>query len=254
MSQLNRLFERFARRDRMALARLITYLDDGGDPRPVFDALPIEPSHPTCTKVALTGSAGVGKSSLIGALVQHIRGSGKSVAVLMCDPSSARTGGALLGDRVRIEDDPADNELYIRSIATRGGVGGISESAGPIARLLERFGFEVVLIETIGVGQDQVAASDVADLLVLVLTPQSGDEMQWQKAGLMECADLIAINKADLGGADAVARSLHAVANVPVNPVSAETGEGVAHLWAAIEQSAAKQDRSSSSRSGEAGL
>lgn len=216
--------------NRRALSRLISRIDDG-EPA---ESLPAATPPRSALKVAITGSAGVGKSTLIAALVKHLRGEGKRVAVLACDPSSPVTGGALLGDRVRIDEDPHDANLYVRSIATRGSTGGVSETAGPIARLLERFGFEIVLIETIGVGQDQVAAREIADLMLLVITPQSGDEVQWQKAGVVECADLIAVNKADLGGADSAARGVRQVTGVNALPVSGETGQGVAELWSAL--------------------
>lgn len=224
------LLERVDRRERRALAQLITQLDDGLE----LSDLQTAASHRAMV-IGLTGAAGVGKSSLIGALVKHLRSAGRSVAVLMCDPSSPISGGAVLGDRVRIEDDPADEKLFIRSLATRGGPGGLSQATRPIVRLLDRFGFDVILIETIGVGQDQVAVRSIADTVVLVLTPQSGDEMQWQKAGIMECADLIAVNKADLGGAEMIARSLHAITSAPVFPVSAETSAGVGDLWNEID-------------------
>lgn len=219
-------------RDRRTLAKAITYLDDGLDPRPLLDILPESPVA-TLT-IAVTGGAGVGKSTLIAALVKHLRAAGKSVAVLACDPSSPRTGGALLGDRIRMDLDPADAGLYVRSMATRGGHGGLSDQSAPIVELLKRYGFDVVLIETIGVGQDQVAAASLADKTLLVLSPATGDEVQWQKAGLMECAEIIAINKADLGGADIMASTLRQVTGKPTATVTAKTGEGIDQLWRVI--------------------
>src|SRR5262249_20324528 len=139
---------------------------------------------------------------------EHLRGQKLSVAVLACDPQSPITGGALLGDRIRLRLNPADEGLYVRSLSTRGAAGGISSAVGPAIGWLMAFGFDVVIVESVGVGQDQVAIRSVVDTLVLLVTPHTGDEVQWEKAGLIEVADIILVNKSDLPGADRVRQQL----------------------------------------------
>jgi LAO/AO transport system ATPase len=162
--------------------------------------------------------------------------------VLACDPQSPLSGGALLGDRFRMPSRPDDDGVFIRSLATAAKQGAVSRHLPAMVRLLEAFGFDVVLIETAGAGQGDTAARELADVLVLLLQPETGDDLQWEKAGVLEVADIIVIHKADLPGADQAAaqvRSALALAGgptVPVLRVSARTGEGIAALWAAIEQ------------------
>ncbi len=228
------LIERFQRRERRALSEVLTLVESGEAP-----ALPAAPS--AARVVGITGSGGAGKSTLLGALVAHIRHQGLRVAVLACDPQSPLTGGALLGDRIRMKLDPADEGVYFRSFSTRGAMGGISAAVGPAIQWLKAFGFDVILVETVGVGQDQVAVRAVVDTLVLLVTPHSGDEVQWEKAGLIEVADLVVVNKADLPSANRVRQQLMAALSlspgakeVPVLATTATTGDGVAELWAAI--------------------
>lgn len=226
------LLERFASGDRRALARILSRIEDGR-----WDASPPElPALPTV--VGITGSGGAGKSTLVGSLVQHLRASGIRVAVLACDPQSPRSGGSLLGDRIRVEMDPDDDGIFFRSLSTRGAAGGIAPWTRNAIAWLGAFGFEVVLIETVGVGQDQFAVRDFVDVLVLVVTPMSGDEVQWEKAGLIELVDVIAVNKADQPGADRVRQQLHVAlslsedrSDVPILPTVATTGLGVPELW-----------------------
>lgn len=189
--------------------------------------------------VAITGSAGVGKSTLIGKLLEPIRRQGLKVAVLACDPQSPVSGGALLGDRFRMSSTP-DDGVFIRSLPAVSGRGAIAEHLPAMIRLLEAFGFDVVLIETVGAGQGDTAVADLADVVVLLLQPETGDELQWEKAGVLEVADIIAVQKADLPRAEHVAAQVKSALDlsgpraIPVLLVSARTGQGLAELWQAI--------------------
>ncbi|MHB1038375.1 MAG: ArgK/MeaB family GTPase [Pirellulales bacterium] len=232
------ILEGFVRRDRRALAKVLSLVEGHGAPPPP-DGQPVR-----TRVVGITGSGGAGKSTLVGSLVRHVRSLGLSVAVLACDPQSPLTGGALLGDRIRVLFDPRDEQVYFRSLSTRGAPGGISAAVGPAIQWLRRFGFDVILVETVGVGQDQIAVRQFVETLVLVVTPNSGDEIQWEKAGLIEVVDLVAVNKSDLPGADRVAGQLAAALSLdgdsrqpPVLKVAALAGRGVAELWAAIAAS-----------------
>lgn len=161
--------------------------------------------------VGVTGAPGVGKSSLVDRLVQHARARGKRVAVVAIDPTSPFSGGAILGDRIRMQRHFADPEVFIRSLATRGALGGLSRSASAIARVLGAWGADLVLLETVGVGQDELEIMRLAHSTLVVLAPGAGDDVQAAKAGLLECADVFAVNKADLPGADATLGQLRAM-------------------------------------------
>ena len=241
------LLNGFNRRDRRALAQILTRVEAGEPLEPPADeSLQTEGSTTSgearsARVVGITGSGGAGKSTLIAALIAHLRKNGQSVAVLACDPQSPLTGGALLGDRIRVHFDPDDPDVYFRSLSTRGAAGGISDAIGPAIKWLATFGFDVVLIETVGVGQDQVAVRRVVETLVLLVTPHTGDEVQWEKAGLIEVADIVVVNKSDLPGADRLRQQLRAALTlvpgapeIPILSATAATGEGVAGLWATI--------------------
>ncbi len=199
---LDDLLERFRRRDRNALARLLTLIARGEHVDTILAGLgaPIRPAR----VVALTGGGGVGKSTLAGKLMEQARVHGQTVAVLACDPQSPLTGGALLGDRFRMPSRADDDGVFIRSLAAAGGRGAVAEHLGPLIRVCEAFGFDVVLVETVGAGQGDTAVRALADVVVLLLQPETGDDLQWEKAGLLEVADVVVIHKADLPGAERV--------------------------------------------------
>jgi LAO/AO transport system kinase len=235
---LEGLAECFRRGDRRALARLLS-LAARGEHLDEVRALVGRPAKPALA-VAVTGSAGVGKSTLVGRLIDHIRAQGQTVAVLACDPQSPLSGGALLGDRFRMPSRPDDDGVFIRSLAAAGGQGAVARHVGAMVQLLEAFGFDVVLIETVGAGQGDTAVRDLADVVLLLVQPETGDDLQWEKAGVLEVADVIAVHKADLPGADRVEAQLRAVLDpagdrrVAILRVSAKTGEWIDRLWETV--------------------
>jgi LAO/AO transport system ATPase len=232
------LFERFRHRDRLALSRLLSLAARGEKLEEIARTIPT-PAKPSRV-VAITGSGGVGKSTLIGKLIEALRRQGQTVAVLACDPQSPLTGGALLGDRFRMPFPPDDAGVFIRSLAAAPGRGAIADHLPVLVRILEAFGFDIILVETVGAGQGDTAVHLLADVTVLLLQAETGDDLQWQKAGLLEVADIIAIQKADLPQAEQVEAQVRAMLglssgrSVPVFRVSAKTGEGVEALWTAI--------------------
>jgi LAO/AO transport system kinase len=242
---LSALLERFHAGDRLALARLLTLVARGESVEAIRAAIhpPARPAH----VVALTGAGGVGKSTLTGKLLDPIRAQGKTVAVLACDPQSPLSGGALLGDRFRMPPRADDPGVYIRSLAAAGGQGALASHLDTLITLVEAFGFEVVLVETVGAGQGDTAVRALVDVLALLLQPETGDDLQWEKAGLLEVADVVVLHKADLPGADRVAAqitaslSLSASAAPPLVRVSSRTGQGLGELWQAIEQRPARR-------------
>lgn len=234
------LVDRLRRRDRRALAQVITRIENGDNS--VFLSADATEPGPQTPILGITGSTGVGKSTLVAALIEHYRAAGKTIAVLACDPQSPLSGGSLLGDRIRTRFAPDDEGVYFRSLSTRGAPGGLSQAAGPVTQLLARCGFSLVVVETVGVGQEEMAVRDVADVVALLIAPGAGDEVQWQKAGLIEVADLIVVNKADLPGADVLAAELTETlgagnGNAPeVIQVSSTALTGVELLIASVER------------------
>jgi LAO/AO transport system kinase len=189
----------------------------------------------TARVIGVTGPPGAGKSTTIAVLVTAYRERGLSVAVLAVDPSSPYSGGALLGDRIRMAAHINDDDVLIRSVATRGHLGGLAEAVPAAIRVLAALSYDVVLVETVGVGQSEIEIAAVADPTIVVLNPGAGDAIQAAKAGLLEVADIVAINKADRDGADQTARYLHAETNAPILKISAARNEGIGELVDAIE-------------------
>jgi LAO/AO transport system kinase len=241
------LTERVAAGDRRALAQLISRIErEEPLAREILSALHARTGR--AAVVGITGAPGTGKSTLVSALAKIFRsGAGgmrpRTVGILAIDPSSPFSGGALLGDRIRMRELAGDDGVFIRSMATRGCLGGLSRATGGAVRALDAAGFEVILIETVGVGQDEVDVARQADTVVVVETPGLGDDIQALKAGVLEIADVLAVNKADLPGADSVTGSLRAMLELnsknggwqpPIVQTVATTGSGVEELAAAI--------------------
>jgi LAO/AO transport system kinase len=185
--------------------------------------------------VGITGPPGAGKSTTIAALVSAYRERGSRVAVLAVDPSSPFSGGALLGDRIRMAAHINDSDVLIRSVATRGHLGGLAAAVPAAIRLLGAIGYDVILLETVGVGQSEIEIAAVADPTVVVLNPGAGDAVQAAKAGVLEVADIVAVNKADRDGAEQTVRDLRAETKAPIVSLIAARGEGVADLVTAID-------------------
>jgi len=226
--------------DRSALARLLSMIERGDDGAREIGRLAYPRSGSGYT-VGLTGAPGAGKSTLTSALIGHLRSMELEIAVLAIDPSSPFTGGAILGDRVRMQDHATDPGVFIRSMATRGHLGGLSLATPEAVRALDAIGRHWILVETVGVGQVEVEVAGKADTTVVVVNPGWGDSVQANKAGLMEIADIFVINKADRKGADETRRDLmqmldlsdlaHEAWRAPILNTTGTTAEGVPELW-----------------------
>jgi LAO/AO transport system kinase len=237
------LSERLLAGDKRALARAISLVEND-DPEGWALVREVYPRTGKASMVGFTGPPGVGKSTLIGRLVEHARKKEREVAVLSIDPSSPFTQGALLGDRIRLTDHFLDPGVYIRSMASRGSLGGLSEATLQAALLMDASGKDDVFLETVGVGQAEVDIIDHADTVVLVLMPGSGDSIQALKAGVMEIPDVIAVNKADHPLTDTMVREIRGVLSlgpqhgwrVPIVKTEAGRGEGVEELAGKIRE------------------
>lgn len=233
---------------RRAIARLISMAEDGGAQLgTVMDSL--YPHTGNAYSIGITGTPGAGKSTLTEKLVGRVRRDDDKVAVLAVDPTSPFSGGALLGDRVRMQSHATDPSVFIRSMATRGHLGGLSLAAPEAVRVLDAAGMDLVFIETVGVGQAEVEITDACDTTLVVLTPGFGDSVQAAKAGLLEIADVFVVNKADKEGARDAVRELRNMLEMSdtgykpeIVPTTATKGEGIDELWEAIEKHRAYQE------------
>ncbi len=242
-SDPNELFTQAAEGDRGATARLLSLIERGGEPGRQVGRLAYPKSGQAYT-VGLTGAPGAGKSTLTSATISLLRAMQIEVAVLAIDPSSPFTGGAILGDRVRMQDHATDPGVFIRSMATRGHLGGLSLATPEAVRLLDAIGRHWILVETVGVGQVEVEIAGKADTTVVVVNPGWGDSVQANKAGLMEIADVFVINKADRKGVEETRRDLEQMLDLsdlphdawrpPIVPTVGSTGDGVEALWHAV--------------------
>jgi LAO/AO transport system kinase len=244
--KLNSLLERFAQRERLALARLITLVENrAAQVSTVMERIYPQTGHAYI--VGVTGAPGAGKSTLVNRLIAKYRTQGKVVAVLAIDPSSPFSGGAVLGDRVRMTDHYKDAGVYIRSLSTRGHHGGLSRAAREIVKLLDAFGHDIIILETVGVGQTELSVMDLADTTVVVTVPEGGDGVQVMKAGLNEIADLFVVNKADRDGADRIKAELELSVHLrpasgwrpPVLMTQAVADIGIDGVMSAIERHSA---------------
>jgi LAO/AO transport system kinase len=230
--------------DRRALARALSIVEDGG-PQASWLVRKLFPRSGKAHLIGVTGSPGVGKSTLVDALIAEIRTAGLRVGVLAVDPTSPFTGGAILGDRIRMQAHTLDKGVFIRSMANRGHAGGTALATYDAVRMLEASGYDVVIIETVGVGQSELAIAKTADTTVLVLMPGSGDDIQAIKSGIMEIGDIFVVNKGDLPGAQKTASEIIQSLELskhesgwhpPVDITNAEVNEGVEKVWQDIKR------------------
>ena len=228
--------------DQGTLSRLISLLERK-DPRAAGILKAIDPHTGKAYVVGITGPPGAGKSTIVDRLTELLRSQGLTVSIIGVDPTSPFTGGALLGDRVRMQRHYLDSGVFIRSVATRGESGGLPRIVKGIIRLMDAAGTDVILVETVGVGQTELGIMGVADTVLVSLMPESGDAIQTLKAGIMEIADIYLVNKADREGADqmaaAITSMLHLAATQsdwtpPVLLTSAQSGQGIKELWAKV--------------------
>jgi LAO/AO transport system kinase len=235
--------------DRRALARAISLVENG-EPEGAAIVREVYPRTGHAASIGVTGPPGVGKSSLVSALVGHARRLDKSVGVVSVDPSSPFTQGALLGDRIRLADHFLDPEVYIRSMGTRGHLGGLAEATLQALLLVDASGKEVVFLETVGTGQSEVEVIGIADVVLLVLMPGSGDAVQALKAGIMEIPDVIVVNKMDHPSAKTMLQEVRSIVALdpirerrpPILLTEALRGEGIPELWDALEARRAELD------------
>jgi LAO/AO transport system kinase len=234
--------ERLRSGDPRALARAISTVENRG-PESADLLKALFPHSGKARILGMTGAPGAGKSTLVDQLAKLYRREGKTLGIIAVDPTSPYTGGAILGDRIRMQDHHADPGIYIRSMATRGSLGGLARTTADVATVLDASGRDLILIETVGVGQDEVDIVRLADITVVILVPGMGDDVQTIKAGIMEIADIFVINKSDREGAERVEREVRAMQSLamrtdhwspPIVKTVASEGKGIEELAAAI--------------------
>jgi LAO/AO transport system kinase len=230
--------------DVRALGKALSVIEDGTPE--LTDLLSGLPDSGSALLIGVTGPPGVGKSTTTGALISEYRNQGLRVAVLAVDPSSPVTGGALLGDRIRMQEHALDEGVFIRSMSSRGQLGGLSSATQAAAKVVDAVGFDVIIVETVGVGQSEVDVVNAVDTVVLVLAPGAGDGVQAAKAGILEIADIYVVNKADRDGAEGVVRELRSMIGLgtqaqaawtpEIVTTTATTGQGLSDLVLAIKR------------------
>ncbi|HMQ09744.1 MAG TPA: methylmalonyl Co-A mutase-associated GTPase MeaB [Oligoflexia bacterium] len=241
---MEQLVKQLLEGDRRALARLLSIVEEQS-PK-AFDALELLwGKSQQAPSVGITGPAGAGKSTLVDASIKHLRDQNKKVGVVAVDPTSPFTGGAVLGDRIRMQRHSGDENVYIRSMGSRGKTGGISFATRAFIHILSAFGLEELMVETVGAGQSETSVVEVVDTTVVVLVPEAGDAIQALKAGMLEIADVYVVNKKDRDGADQVVFDIESMLSMGSNKsawqpkiiqTQATNGEGVDELWTAIEE------------------
>lgn len=238
----NEWVERVRTGDVRALARVISAIEDG-QPESIELLKALFPHSGKAQVIGLTGSPGSGKSTLVDQLAREYRKQGRTVGIIAVDPTSPYTGGAILGDRIRMQTHHADSGIYIRSMATRGFLGGLARATADVATVLDASGKQSVLVETVGVGQDEIDIVRLADVTIVILVPGMGDDVQTIKAGIMEIADVFVINKSDREGAERVEREIRAMQSLairkdnwtpPIVKTVATEGKGILELVDAI--------------------
>jgi len=238
------LIERLRSGDVRALARAVSIVENDA-PSAAEVLSGCFPHSGRALRIGVTGAPGAGKSTIVDKLARHYRSAGVTVGVIAVDPTSPFTGGAILGDRIRMQENLSDPGFYVRSMATRGSLGGLARTTADVASVIEASGKDVILIETVGVGQDEVDVVRLSDVTIVVLVPGMGDDVQSIKAGIMEIADLFVVNKADREGADRVEKEIRAMQSLanshgdwvpPVVKTIASSGEGIDRLMEAIAQ------------------
>jgi len=240
------VLQRYQQGDIRALSRLVSHVEDQESGyRELLGRLYQTVGH--SLRIGVTGPPGAGKSTLVNALTHELLNDNKRVGIGAVDPTSPFTGGALLGDRVRMHEFPADGRVYFRSMATRGATGGLASATNNVTVVYDGFGFDVTVIETVGVGQVELDIINACDVVVVVVVPESGDSVQTMKAGLMEIADIFCVNKADRPGAERIAQELRNATNtkaaarrggwrIPIIPTEAVNRKGVDKLYAKINE------------------
>ncbi len=241
-SRIARLVTSMLAGEKKSLARLISLAEKESPALPEIIEI-IRPHLGKAYRIGITGPLGGGKSTLVDKLATTIRSQGLSVGIIAVDPSSPISGGAVLGDRIRMQQHYLDNGVFIRSMATRGSSGGLSKATQATVNLLDAFGKDIIIVETVGVGQTELSIREIADIVVLILVPESGDDIQAMKAGLVEVADIIVINKADHEGAERLAAELRATlgSNIgksepPIITTQAINGVGIEELYQIIDK------------------